>query len=167
MRGTALVALGTVLALGGCAGGEDFGERPSEKRSRAAVEAEMLGQVRSVTDLTGSTLTDLRVETPACDIASPGRLWAMIVRGKLSVPRDQQAAALRAVRDQWDRENREFGDRRIAPDGSLPDGETGHLQAGFGSGNASVIGGAEQDHLDVIVSSSCYDAVKGENPARG
>ena len=167
MRAGVLAVLVAVLAVGGCADGEDFGERPTEKKSRASVEAELLGQARAVAGLVGSTVTGWRVETSPCDIASPDRLWAMVTRAKLSLPRGRQVAALHAVRDQWDREGWDFGDRRIAPDRSLPDGDTGHLQAGSSSGNASVIGSANQDHLDVIVSSDCYDAVKGEDPGKG
>lgn len=93
--------------------------------------------------------------------ASPGRLWQMITRSKLLLPHDQQVAALHAVRDQWAREGRDFGNRSIAPDRLLPVGDTGHLEAAASFGDASVIGSADQDHLDVIVSSVCYDAVKG------
>lgn len=169
MRSRVVVALlVAVSVVAGCADGEDFGERPSEKKARAPVEAELLAQARSVAGLAGSTVTDWRVETRHCDIASSGRLWAMIARAELPLPRDRQVAALHAVRDQWDREGREFGDRRIAPDRSLADGDPGHLEAGtsFG-GDASVIGRADQDHLDFIVSSDCYDAVKGEDPGNG
>jgi hypothetical protein len=161
-----LAVLVAVSVVAGCSDGEDFGERPTEKKSRASVEAELLAQARSVAGLVGSTVTDWRVETRACDIASPGRLWAMIARAELPVPRARQVAALHAVRDQWDREGRDFGDRRIAPDRLLPNGDPGHLEAGM-DGDASVIGSATEDHLDVIVSSVCYDAVKGEDPGRG
>jgi hypothetical protein len=166
-RSTVLALLVAVWVVAGCAGGEDFGERPSAKKSRAAVEAELLAQAQSIAGLAGSTVTDWQEETRPCDIASPGRLWAMIARAKLPLPRGQQVAALHAVRDQWDRERREYGDRRIAPDRLLPSGDTGHLQAGAAFGDASVIGSARQDHLDIIVSSNCYDAVKGEDPGKG
>lgn len=83
------------------------------------------------------------------------------------MPRDRRVAALHAVRDQWDQERRDFGDRRIAPDRLLADGDPGHLEAGASFGDASVIGSANQDHLDVIVSSDCNDAVKGEDPGKG
>ena len=167
MRSRVLALLVAVSVVAGCAGGEDFGERPSGKKSRAAVEAELLGQARSFADLVGSSLTDWRVETRACDIASPGRLWAMVARAELPLPHGRQVAALHAVRDQWDREGWDFGDRRIAPDRSLADGDPGHLEAGTPFGDASVIGNADQDHLDVIVSSDCYDAVRGEDPGNG
>ena len=127
----------------------------------------MLAQARSVADLVGSTVTGWRVETTACDIVSPGRLWAMIARAELPLPRGRQVAALHAVRDQWDRDGWDFTDRRIAPDRRLPDGDPGHLEGGTAFGDASVIGSATQDHLDVIVSSNCYDAVNGEDPGKG
>jgi hypothetical protein len=72
-------------------------------------------------------------------------------------------AALHAVRDQWDRDGRDFSDRRIAPDRLLSEGEPGHLEAG----GYSVIGSATEDQVDVIFSSACYDAVKGEDPGKG
>jgi len=167
VRSRVLVLLVAVSVVAGCADGEDDDARQAEKKSRASVEAELLGQARSVADLVGSTVTDWQVETRHCDITPPGRLWAMITRSKLPVPRDRQVAALHAVRDQWDRAGWEFGDRRIAPDRSLADGEPGHLEAGTSLGDASVIGSADQDYLDVIESSDCYDAVKGEDPGKG
>jgi hypothetical protein len=163
MRSRVLAVLVAVSVVAGCADGEDFGERPTEKKSRVSVEVELLARARSVAGLVGSTVTGWRVETRACDIASPGRLWAMIARAELPLPRGRQVAALHAVRDQWDREGREFSDRRIAPDRLLPDGDPGHLEAEA----ASVIGSATRDQLAVIVSSDCYDAVRGENPGKG
>jgi len=167
MRSRVLALLVAVSVVTGCADGENYDARHAEKKSRAAVEAQLLGQARSVADLVGSTLTDWRVETRPCDITPPGRLWAMIARAQLPLPRDRQVAALHAVRDQWDREGWDFGDRRIAPDRMLADGDSGHLEAGTSFGDASVIGSANQDHFDVIVSSDCYDAVKGEDPGKG
>lgn len=78
MRSRVLALLVAVSMVAGCADGEDFGERPSEKKSRAAVEAELLGQARSIAGLVGSTVTDWRVETRPCDITPPGRLWEMV-----------------------------------------------------------------------------------------
>lgn len=167
MRAGVLVALAAVVAAGGCASGEDFGDRPSGKRARAEVEAELLAQAQSVAALAGSTVSQWRVETRSCDIAKPEKLWVMITRSELPVPQDGQVAALHAVRDSWEQERREFGDRRIAPDPMLADGDTGHLEAAGAFGDASVIGTAGEDHLDVIISSPCYDAVRGEDPARG
>jgi hypothetical protein len=167
MRSRVLALLVVVSVVAGCAHGENYDARHAAQKSRASVEAELLGQARSFADLVGSTVTDWRVETRACDITPPGRLWEMVTRSTLPLPRDRQVAALHAVRDQWDRERWDFGDRRIAPDRLLAEGEPGHLEAGTPFGDASVIGNATQDHLDVIVSSDCYDAVKGEDPGKG
>ena len=103
----------------------------------------------------------------ACPVGRTDDPGFVTAKAEFPLPRGRQVAALHAVRDQWDREGWDFSDRRIAPDRSLADGDPGHLEAGTSFGDASVIGSANQDHLDVIVSSDCYDAVKGEDPGKG
>ena len=167
----AVALLGTaILLLAGCAEGGDKGDKqPSKARPAAAVEAELRAEVQALADLAGSIVTTWEVRTPRCDMANPGRSWAMLGSARIPLAASRHLEVLHAIRDRWGHARWQFGDDRIAPDTTLLDGQTGHLSARHPTADhgVTVISYSGWDFLLVRASSDCYQPAKGEDPASG
>ncbi|MFC0527083.1 hypothetical protein [Phytohabitans kaempferiae] len=152
-----------------CAGADEGGGQPSEAKPRADVEAAIRTEVQALADLARGTVTNWQVKTSRCDIANPGRSWALSGTARIPLSPDSQVATVGAIRDRWHRDGWQFGESRVAPDVSLPDTVTGSLLAGHPSAhfNVSVTSRSAQDHLAVGFGSGCYQPARGEDPANG
>ena len=168
VRAPAVLATAMLLATA-CAGAGEGDRQPAEAKSRAEVEAEARAEVQALADLAGGPVTTWATRTRRCDIGDPGRSWAMDGTARIPLPADEHVATVRAVRTRWTRAGWDFGDRRIAPDESLPGTVTGSLSAGDPGGglNVSVTSRSSDDHLAVVFGARCYQPVEGEDPAGG
>src|SRR5690349_13216593 len=98
--GTAAARVG----IAGCASGDAADSFDPVPRPVAEVEAGARDQAQKVAEMAGGTLTNWRTTIDSCDVANPGRAWAMVGRAELPVPGGDRAAALRAVRDRFRRD---------------------------------------------------------------
>jgi hypothetical protein len=159
---------GTAAALAGiagCASGDAAFHFDPEPKPVAEVEAGALAQARRVAEMAGSPLTGWRTSIDSCDVANPGRAWALAGRAEISVPGGDRAAALRAVRDRFWRDNWEFGSNQPPPEASPS--ASGYIDVADPDSdfNLTVETGSALGVLEIVVDSTCYDAVDGENPA--
>jgi hypothetical protein len=164
----AAALVGTAAALpgvAGCASGDAAFHFDPEPKPVAEVEAGALAQAQRVAQMVGSTLRNWRTSIDGCDVANPGRAWALVGRAEISVPGGDRAATLRAVRDRFWRDNWEFGSDQPPPEASPS--ASGYIDvADPGSDfNLSVETGSVVGVLEIVVGGACYDAVDGENPA--
>lgn len=168
VRAVAVLATAVTL-ITACAGPDAGNGPPTEAKSRAEVEAVIRTEVDALAVLAGSSVTNWAAETSACDIADPGRAWAMSGSADIPLPPDKHVETVRAIRDRWFRADWQLGDSRVTPDASLPDTVTGSLTAGHPDAgyNVSVTSRSSHDHLALGFGARCYQPVEGEDPANG